>query len=376
MAKAYLYDLTDTWNAGATTFTAIKMNVTDTASASGSLLMDLQVGGSSRFSVTKGGAVSTAGGVTASGDVTSNSGAVYGGNGIQIGNGSALQFSDGVSYSTLLRADAANTLAQRNSTNAQAFRVYNTYTDASNYERGGLTWSGNVLTLGTAAAGTGALRDLELTGGATAKLVLGGVTHLSAVNGAFYICAIGETPSGGSSYIIGTNGNPLKFGTNNTDRWQINTSGHLLAGTDNTYDIGAGGATRPRNVYVAGQLIVPSIAAISNGYISFGAEGRFTHSGSDGVFRLQNNAGSGATLQFGGFTSSFPALKRNSTALETKLADDSAYAPHAMQYLDVTDGVTAPAAATGRARIYVDTADGDLKIIFADGTIKTIVTDT
>lgn len=81
-------------------------------------------------------------------------------------------------------------------------------------------------------------------------------------------------------------------------------------------------------------------------------------------------------IQFGGETSSFPALKRNSTALETKLADDTAYAPHAMQYLDVTDGVTAPASATGRARIYVDTADGDLKVIFADGTVKTIVTDT
>ncbi|NCX24043.1 MAG: hypothetical protein EBX17_12845, partial [Betaproteobacteria bacterium] len=53
MSKAYLYDLTDTWNAGATTFTAIKMNVTDTDSAAGSLLMDLQVGGSSKFSVSK-----------------------------------------------------------------------------------------------------------------------------------------------------------------------------------------------------------------------------------------------------------------------------------------------------------------------------------
>ena len=129
-------------------------------------------------------------------------------------------------------------------------------------------------------------------------------------------------------------------------------------------------------MFVAGQVIAPSIASISSGYISFGAEGRFTHAGSDGVFRLQNNAGSGATLQFGGFSSSFPALKRNGTALETKLADDTAYAPHAMQYLDVTDGITAPAAATGRARIYVDTADGDLKVIFADGTVKTIVTDT
>lgn len=52
---SYIYDMVDTWNAGATTFTAVKMNVTDTASASGSLLMDLQVGGSSRFSVSKAG---------------------------------------------------------------------------------------------------------------------------------------------------------------------------------------------------------------------------------------------------------------------------------------------------------------------------------
>lgn len=46
------------------------------------------------------------------------------------------------------------------------------------------------------------------------------------------------------------------------------------------------------------------------------------------------------------------------------------------QYLRIKDGVTAPGAATGGANIYVDTADGDLKIVFADGTVKTIVTDT
>ena len=94
------------------------------------------------------------------------------------------------------------------------------------------------------------------------------------------------------------------------------------------------------------------------------------------VVTTSDGLGTTSILAFGNVTSSFPAIKRNSTALETKLADDSAYAPHAMQYLDVTDGVTAPASATGRARIYVDTADGDLKVIFADGTVKTIVTDT
>jgi hypothetical protein len=45
MSTMNIFDLTDTWNAGGTTFTAIKMNATDTASAAGSLLIDLQIGG-------------------------------------------------------------------------------------------------------------------------------------------------------------------------------------------------------------------------------------------------------------------------------------------------------------------------------------------
>lgn len=57
MATAPLSNLTATWNAGGTTFTAVKMNVTDTASAAGSLLMDLQVGGSSKFKIAKDGTV-------------------------------------------------------------------------------------------------------------------------------------------------------------------------------------------------------------------------------------------------------------------------------------------------------------------------------
>lgn len=40
------------------------------------------------------------------------------------------------------------------------------------------------------------------------------------------------------------------------------------------------------------------------------------------------------------------------------------------------DGVTAPGTVAGHAQIYVDTADGDLKIKFGDGTVKTIVLDT
>ena len=65
MANTNIYDMTDTWNAGGTTFTSIKMNVTDTASAAGSLLLDLQVAAASKFSVSKTGAVVAAAGLTA-----------------------------------------------------------------------------------------------------------------------------------------------------------------------------------------------------------------------------------------------------------------------------------------------------------------------
>jgi len=57
MATQNIFDLTDTWNAGATTFTAVKMNVTDTASAAGSMLIDLQHNSTSLFHILKNGAV-------------------------------------------------------------------------------------------------------------------------------------------------------------------------------------------------------------------------------------------------------------------------------------------------------------------------------
>jgi hypothetical protein len=45
-------------------------------------------------------------------------------------------------------------------------------------------------------------------------------------------------------------------------------------------------------------------------------------------------------------------------------------------WIAIKDGSTAPSATSGTAKIYVDTADGDLKVIFGDGTVKTIVVDS
>lgn len=192
-----LLDLAQTWNAGGVTFTGLAFNVTDTASASASLLLNLQVGGASRFSVRKDGRIDAAGAAVFT-------------DGVFIRNNTAT-FQLGASDDVVLARDAANILAQRNAANAQAFRLYNTYTDASNYERLEIAAISNTFLVRNTKAGTGSARNLVIRADAT--LLLGG---------------------GGN------------------DNWGITPSGHFLAQTDNTYDIGAIGATRPRNLYLAG----------------------------------------------------------------------------------------------------------------------------
>lgn len=73
---------------------------------------------------------------------------------------------------TQLYRDAANTLALRNATNAQAFNIYNTYTNASNYERLAIAWTSNVAMITSGAAGTGTVRALGLGTGGVSRIVL------------------------------------------------------------------------------------------------------------------------------------------------------------------------------------------------------------
>jgi hypothetical protein len=339
---ANIFDMIDTWDDGGITFTAIKMDVTDTASAAASLLMNLQVGGVSKFSVDKNGSISAIGGSNASFTVggTGNSYArLYGGSSPLLILGSAGSVAwrsastvDAGSNDLILARDAANILAQRNGVNAQALRVYNTYTDSSNYERGEISWVSNNLQIGTAQAGTGTVRNIQ-----------------------FY--------RGGTLYQTFSSGGVL-------------FSQNVLWAADNANDIGASGANRPRNIYAANSIesAGPFVAAASGQYNWAGRSRLF--SPANGNIELTNSAVTDfGLLQFGGTTASFPALKRNAAILETKLADDSAYAQHNVLISSVVDGVTAPSATVGFAKIFVDTADGDLKVIFGDGVVKTLATD-
>ena len=137
-ASAPVLDLSQTWNASGTTFTALRLNATNTASASASLLMDLQTSGTSQFSVRRDGRITLP----------------LSGGGIQIGTGSALidavggstigiracqlgwdNNAIGIANQTFILGDAANVISQRNGTAAQEYRLHGAYSSSTNYQR-------------------------------------------------------------------------------------------------------------------------------------------------------------------------------------------------------------------------------------------------
>jgi len=267
------------------------------------------------FGVSNNGTVRAYNGVECEGALinTSRTGAyiVFGGGHVNIRTqaaGQGIQFDSG----SILTQDAANILAQRNGTNAQAFRIYNT-TDGTNSEFGYFGWIANGFEFSTDKAGTGSFRPLSFFG---------------------------------STITFGTAGVAA--------RWQVDPSGNFLAATDNVYDIGASGANRPRDVFVARDFV-----GAADGRFYFQARNIFS-SPSDGVSLLTNNAANDFNrLQLGGTTSSFPALKRNATGIDIRLADDSAYAPLAASIGTFSTSISTPKITNLTTNGYVTTSSGD-----------------
>lgn len=92
MADPYIYNLTDTWNDVGTPFFAISMDVTDTASAAGSMLQRFRVNLVDVFGITKNGALKGF-----------HAGIGYGPNGLVVEsvlNAGAYRFSIGTAYAS------------------------------------------------------------------------------------------------------------------------------------------------------------------------------------------------------------------------------------------------------------------------------------
>lgn len=118
----------------------------------------------------------------------------------------------------------------------------------------------------------------------------------------------------------------LSVATGGVARWRVAASGHLLAETDGAYDIGASGATRPRDLYLTGTAAVGGNVYLNGDIVGgMNTTTRLRLSPNGVALLTNNNQTDFSRLQLGGTTSAFPALKRNGATLEARLADDSGY---------------------------------------------------
>ena len=194
--------ISQTWSNTNVAFTGLVVNITNTGSSNTSTLADFQVAGSTRqLTYAAGDLVTEFGSASAGrshqillwGNGTGRSHYIKGSTtlGLVFNYGTAgshaaiisassqvIGFRNradgGISWTSdsnnadsgtadlLLIRDAANTLASRNGTNAQTYNLYNTFSNSTNYERGKIAWTNNVLTIGTEkGSGGGTARNVS-----------------------------------------------------------------------------------------------------------------------------------------------------------------------------------------------------------------------
>ena len=204
---AFIYDLTDTWNNAGTSFNGIKLNATDTASAAGSKLLDLQINGASKLAVGKTGTV------TATGIIESTVG--------------GFKFPDATTQTTKATVNSVSGTGSVNGitltgsvTNTGSLTLGGTLGNIANNQltNSAITINGTSTALGgsiavgtvTSVGGTGTVSGLSLTGSVTTSgsLTLGGTlvltsgqvtdglgyTPYNATNPTGYITAAALTP--------------------------------------------------------------------------------------------------------------------------------------------------------------------------------------
>jgi hypothetical protein len=266
-------DAAQTWNDGAVTFTGLKFNVVSDTSASGSLLMDLQVGGVSQFSIRKDGKVGIGKPTSASFSIDAF-GAIQASQFAVSQNTGAFYFSD----TFLTRRAAAN------------FRF------------------------GLADAAAPVAQTLSV------QSVVAGTTNIAGAN--LTITGSQGTGTGAGGSIIFQ---VAPAGSSGTAQNALATALTIASTTDATF--------------------ANAVNAGATSHIGFSSRSRLS-SPADGVIRFSNNAVADFDrLQFGGTTSSFPALKRSSASLIVRLADDTANAALESASLK-TDAPTGGTAAT------------------------------
>jgi len=170
----------------------------------------------------------------------------------------------GTNTDVTLQRETNNSLAQRNGTNPQTLFLFNTYSNSTNYERGKIAWTNNVLTIGTEkGTGGGTARGLELQTDGTTRLTVGSgfdTTVYSGVGTPFIIGSSGTTTANGAEIrLYGGNygGQAMHFACGSgiyrfsSDRTGGNNNGFWLTteGTNNVLALQNGTNPQTCNIY-------------------------------------------------------------------------------------------------------------------------------
>ena len=204
---------------------------------------------------------------------------------------------------------------------------------------------------GSAPAGTANLSSIQsfgqnwsLIGGdvltdATDKTTRLGALHYLAAEEPFVLLSASSSAAANTIQIGGGTGfgnaaTNITFYTGantttltGTQRWQIDQTGAFFPGADNTYDIGASGANRPRDLNIARNIVGAGYIQAGAGSYIFWFGRTLMAAPSNGVITLSNNAANDfSRLQLGGTTSAFPSIGRNGAGIWLRLADNSSHA--------------------------------------------------
>jgi hypothetical protein len=200
------------------------------------------------------------------------------------------------------------------------------------FDSGAKTFAGGVTVSGTLTAAGVTATSLTATGGTvtvSTPIITGTETWNAA--GVSFIGAtltFTETASAsGSRYF-----QILGGASGATDAFYVSKGGDVHSGQD----------------IISGRHVVSSLNVSAGTASALYWTSRSTmFAPSDGVILLQNQASTDfGRLQFGGTTSSFPAIKRNGAAIDVRLADDSGYANIRANVMNAVTGFQINGAAT------------------------------
>lgn len=198
----------------------------------------------------------------------------------------------------------------------------------------------------------------------------GGLAVLAASDAAAVRNAAGASAGVFPASVGGTGRSSLGAGVPTSWGIDVNTAGGVVT---------HGSSPSFGSVTTSDYIVSPQLVATAAGLVGFQGRANFD-SPADGVIRLKNFAGTDfGLLQFGGTTSSFPALKRSGTELQARLADDSGFATLRGIGLGVSERATDPSdPSEGQSVVWQSDGtgagdDGDIMVkITAGGVTKTV----